>query len=182
MRHWLTAIAIFMTACGGGGSSLEGIYSVDAWNQNSTSCADAGASVLTTRDPFVYVKKESLLGYGFLNVTGCTGVDECTTMANDEETIHLGYFTLDKGNDDDGWTGTASYASGPDLDGMCVGGVSNATLTVDGESAFAVRVEGIDVTFTPSGGQCETDAAEAAAVGQPCVRLETMHATFDSDY
>jgi hypothetical protein len=176
----VTIPAIFaLAACGGGGSALEGIYTVDAWTSNPTSCADPGPSTIATHEPMVYAKKKSLFGQSFLAVDDCTDPADCSTGAAEQG---IGYFFFDHGNDDDGWVGTIVFESGPDLDNMCSGGVVRATLTGDAGTAFGVRSETIEsAPFAPNGSECTTDDAEAAADGQPCARVETMHATFSAD-
>src|SRR5678809_728289 len=115
-RHLMrvTIPAIFaLAACGGGGSALEGIYTVDAWTSNPTSCADPGPSTIATHEPMVYAKKKSLFGQSFLAVDDCTDPADCSTGAAEQG---IGYFFFDHGNDDDGWVGTIVFESGPDLD------------------------------------------------------------------
>jgi len=179
----LTAALATVAACGSPSSKLEGIYTVDAWNSNPASCADPGMDISGTMEPLFYIKLDSLLGTDFINVVPCTDMTACSTMANDDGTIHLGHFILDKGNDKNGWTGTSSYAFGPDPSGSCMGGVSTAVLTADGDTAVQVRDETIDVAaFAPSGGECRTEDAEAAAATLPCTSLELVHGTFAADF
>jgi hypothetical protein len=183
MRTMLVTLALAgsLAACGGGGSALEGIYTPDVWTDNPSGCDAPGGDVLSLQDSFFYIKKESFLGTSFLNVVGCDSQADCAAMASDEETLHLGQFLLDKGNDDDGWTGTISYSFGP-TGGTCSGGVSEARLTTDGETAVSIRVETKDVpSFPPRGDDCEPDDAVAAAEGLPCTSLETAHLTFTAE-
>jgi hypothetical protein len=181
ITHVTLALALALAACGGGGSALEGIYTPDVWTENQTGCDAPGGDVLSLQDPLFYVKKQSFLGTSFLNVVGCDNQEDCVAMAGDEETLHIGQFLLDKGNDGDGWTGETSYSFGPS-NGTCSGGVSIARLTADGETAVSIRVETKDVpSFPPRGDDCEPEDAVDAAESLPCTSLETVHMTFTAE-
>jgi hypothetical protein len=178
----IALLALALAGCGGKSSDLEGIYTVDTWLQNQTACDEATATdVAATRAPMFYVKVDSFFGQDFLNVVECTDLADCQAMAGDDDTLHLGRFLLDQGNDDDGWTGTVTYSSGPDLSNVCSGGVSTATLTADG-TGVQIREESIDVpSFAPRNDECEPDDAEAAAAGLPCTELEAIRGTFTAE-
>jgi hypothetical protein len=181
MRHWLVLSAL-AAGCGGGGSELEGMYMIDGWNENPTSCADPGPSVLgdpSHGETVFYMKTENLFGE-FLNARACVDLAECQTKAADDETIHLGEFgTFEDGNDDDGWTTTFAFGF-PDFDDptMCTGTVSIDTLIADGENGVTMRFETIETPlYAMSGGDCTDEGAEAAAAGVPCTRVEVVHGT-----
>jgi hypothetical protein len=168
-----------LAACGGASSDLEGIYTVDAWNENPASCADPGPSTLANHDPLVFVQIESFFGQDFLAMQECTDPAACTTEAN-SESPHL-FPAFDQGNDDDGWTGSIAFSTGPDVDNNCSGSATFHTLTKDGDTAFTVRFETRDVTFAPTDGECPADDVADLARDQPCTELEVMHATFSAE-
>jgi hypothetical protein len=184
MRSPILTIAFAAAACGGKSTDLEGIYALDAWNQNSASCADPGGDVLGLHDPNVFIALESFFGQTFLTVVECPDPATCAAEANEEDTLHLGQFLLDQGSDSKGWTGTTSFSFGPDVDNNCSGGVSKSTLTVDaGGLAVTIRDEEIDVpSFPPRDGECEPEDAVEASEDLPCTSLEVVHATFVSEF
>ena len=180
MKQALTiATALSAAACGGKSTDLEGIWTVDTWNQNPTSCADPGPDDSANHDPFLFVMMDNFLGYDFLGVGECPDPATCATAPEDESGLFSSYL-LDKGSDSKGWTGTISYAFGPDDTNNCSGGVSNMTLTVDaGGAGITLREEDVDVaSFAPRGDQCEPEDAAEAAETLPCTSLEVVHATF----
>jgi hypothetical protein len=180
MRRLMIVGILALAACGGGGSALEGIYTVDAWNDNPASCADPGPSTIADHDPLVWVKKKSFFGQSVLSVDDCTDNAACGTDADSDS---LGSFFFDQGSDGDGWVSEFIISSGPDGNNMCGGAVIRNSLTADDSGmAFGIRVETIEsAPYAATGGECSTDDAKAAAEGQPCVSLETMHATFTAD-
>jgi hypothetical protein len=185
MKAWTSLLAIgFAAGCGGGGSALEGIYSLDTWNENTTSCADPGSSVLSLHSQTVfYLKKESLLGHSFLNMVGCGTAEECHTKANDDTIdLDLEFPFYEQGNDDDGYTEHDSFGFEDFNDAtMCQGTITDATLTADA-TGVAVRIETVHVPLypKPGSGECD-DGVEAAGAGLPCDQLETVHGTFMED-
>ena len=181
MRYWLGSLAL-VAGCGGGGSALEGMYQIDAWNENDTGCGDPGPSVLG--DPFhaetvFYIKTENFLGE-FLNARACADLAECQQLAGDDDTIHLGEFgTFEDGNDEDGWTASFLFAA-PDFDDptQCIGRGGRDTLTADGETAVTLRLETLETPrFPMRDGECDDADAEAMLATAACVRLEVVHGT-----
>lgn len=183
MRITLLAL-LATTACGGGSNTdLEGIYTVDAWNRNSTACDEAGAmDVKAQHEGFFYIKSESILGEDFVNVEGCVDLGECDSKANDSDTIHIGNFTFEDGSDSKGWTSKSAFAF--NVQGQCMGGVTTRTMT---STATTVRIEERHVEalpFAPSTGddECPDAKVEQNAAGQPCDQLEVVTATFTKDF
>lgn len=184
MKHHASfTLALSLAACGGASTDLEGIWAIDAWNGNPTSCADPGADELANHDPYLFVMLDSLFGHSYLGVGECPDPATCATAGDEQSELFSSYF-LDQGNDSKGWTGTISFSSGPDADNSCSGGVFRATLTVDaGGAAITIRDETIDVpSFPPRDGDCDPDDAAAAAESLPCTSLETVHATFSAAF
>lgn len=185
MKAWTSLLAIgFAAGCGGGGSDLEGIYSFDAWNENTTACTDPGPSVLSLHSETVfYLQMESLLGHSFLNMVACQTAEECQTKAHDEDLdLDLDFPFYEHGNDDDGWTESDSYGFEDFNDQtMCQGTINSAILTADG-TGVAVRIETIHVPLypKPDSGDCD-DGVDAAGAGLPCDQLVTAHGTFSED-
>ena len=177
----ITLLGLLLIGCGGGGgggTSFEGIFMVDTWTQNRMSCDVEGASVATSHEPLFYVKNESFLGQGFVNVNGCDDATICKTDANDEDTIHIGSFTFEEGSDSNGWTTRSAFAF--DVQGQCQGGVTDTKMSI---TKTTIRIEQRHVEavpFPPSSGEddCPDDKVETAAMGQPCDELEVVTATF----
>jgi hypothetical protein len=174
-----------LAACGGGsggGSSKQGIYTVDTWTRNATACDAEGASVKATHDPLFYLKNENFLGVTFVNVNGCNDAADCKMLANDKDTIHIGQFGFDEGSDSSGWK--THNAFGFASQGQCQGDVTDATLTFSGTS---VRIESRTVDAKPfpvstGSDECPDEKVEQNAAGQPCTELEVMTATFTSKF
>jgi hypothetical protein len=176
----------WLTACGGMSTDFEGIYMVDAWNDNPTSCDAEGPSVIDQRADLFYVKLDSFLGYDFVNVNTCASIVECQEWANDEETLHIGEYGFDQGNDDDGWTTRVAFATDdPELPTNCIADVRTAVLTGDA-TTVSIRVETVDTpSFAREAEDCfyeEDERVFDLAEGQPCVALETIHATYQQDF
>jgi hypothetical protein len=182
MRTPIGLLALVAGCGGGGGSALEGMYLIDAWNENQTSCADPGPSVLG--DPLhgetvFYVKTENFLGE-FLNARACVDLAECQMLAADDETIHLGTFgTFEEGSDGDGWSTLFFFGTtDPANTTQCIGFGSRDTLTADGENGVVLRLESLETPpFPMSGGDCADEDAEALAGSATCVSLEVVHGT-----
>ena len=184
MRITCLLLTTIVAGCGGGGggTSHEGIYSVTTWTRNSTACDVEGTSVAAMNEPFFYVKNESFFGEDFVNVNGCADVSDCKTQANDNDTIHIGMFAFEEGDDKNGWKTRSAFAF--EVSGQCQGGVTESVLTISG-SSFRIEQKHFDaVPFPPSTGEdeCPDEKVEQAAAGQPCNELEVVTATFDSKY
>src|SRR5688572_25542456 len=98
-----------LAACGGGGdagglTSHDGIYTIDTWTRNTAGCDAEGASVAERLPPHFFVKNEHFFGETFINLNLCPSVEECTADAQDDETLHIGQWGFQIGNDVDGWT------------------------------------------------------------------------------
>jgi hypothetical protein len=171
--------AVALTAaCGDDGSSFEAIYQVDAWTENAASCDDGGESVLESKSQTMfYVKLENFIGTEFLNVKFCDDQADCEMLAGDDETIFIGEFGFETGNDN-GWT--AGYFSGfPDNDDVCQGNWVETTLAPNGEAGVIIEERRTPAGgFAPdSDGFCDDEPGKQAAQGQPCAELERLTAT-----
>lgn len=181
----ISLLGLVLIGCGGGsggGTSFEGIFKVDTWTRNPTACDVEGPSVAQSHEPLFYVKNESFLGAKFVNVNGCVDVAACKMDANDEDTIHIGSFAFEEGDDSAGWTTRSAFAF--DVQGVCKGGVTDTKLTI---TRTMLRIEQKHVEalpFPPSTGEdeCPDEKVEMAAQGQPCDELEVVTATFQEKY
>lgn len=171
-------IACWLGACGGDLTGLEGVYRVTAATENLTGCDAEGDSVLDQQAPFVFVEAQALLGDEFVAVVDCDDVPGCQAAAS-TDTVTLDR-VFDQGSDDEGWTSRLVFSSGSA--GVCAGTVTDLRLARDEEGAAGatIRVEArhTDVTFDDP--DCATEAAEEAAAGAACTRLETLTAAFEA--
>jgi len=168
-------------ACGGdSGSALQGIYSIVGWTENTAACTE-GASIFPQSDTALYIKNENFLGTKFLNGMLCTDLAECEELAADDDTIHLGGFYFEDGNDDDGWTG-GSFFGTTDDQGNCMGDFFEYSLggTNDG-AVIETRTIPVDGFQEDADGFCPYEDAKAAARDGTCVALEVVTVTFESE-
>jgi hypothetical protein len=172
-------VSLVLAACGDDGGSitgLAGIYTIDTWTHNTAGC-DAEGEPETGHEANLYIESEDFLGHAFVNANTCTDVADCQSQI-DSDTLDLGRWILDGGSDSAGWTGKVSYAGGDGATG-CSGGVITVVLTspAAGKVRFETRSQSAAPFAVDSNGECTTEAAEAAAVDQPCESLEVTTAT-----
>jgi hypothetical protein len=172
-------VLVLLVGCGGPLSDLEGIYTIDTWTDNKTTCASEGPSVLATMsDKALFLKEVNFFGERFLNGVHCKDVADCMSKSA-EDTIFLDGWAFEHGSDSSGWTGATVFASGTDT---CTGSVIDYLMTAP--SKGAIRIESSTRMAKPfskdSMGFCNTDDARKAADGQPCVELEVVTATFNA--
>lgn len=188
-RHGLLVMMLgragWLTGCGGMSTDFEGIYTIDAWNDNLSACDAEGPSVLDQREDIFYIKLDNFVGYEFVNVNTCADVAQCQEWAHDEDTLHIGEFSFDQGSDDDGWTTRVAFATDdPEVTTNCVADVRTAVLTGDA-TTVSIRIETVDTpSFPREADDCfyeEDERVFELAEGEPCVALETIHATFMTD-
>lgn len=184
MKAWTALLVIGFAGCGGGGSAFEGMYMVDAWNANPTSCADDGPSVLGDgfhSETVFYIEKDSFLGASFLNSFGCETLAECQMYAA-EDRIHIGGFpSFEDGNDDDGWINVNAYGVMDFNDPtMCNGYVKTSTLIGD-DTSVTMRMEIINTPQYPVEADDCNAGAMAAGAGQPCNEVEVIHGNRTGD-
>lgn len=153
-------------------TDVDGIYSVDTWTENFTSCDAEGASIKDQREPVFFVKYETLLDYAALNVRTCTDLAECQMEYADDGTLHVGRWGFE--NTEDGWTDQDVNASVQN--GECIAWILNDRLTRHGTDG--VRVETRETRVAPfppdSSGECSDEATLAAGAGMPCTHLEVL--------
>ena len=181
------AVALFTltaAACGGdddGGSStaLEGIYQLASWTHNPDSCDGEGPAALEESSySHFFVKHESFFGDEFVTTVFCSEVDDCRAEAADDDTIHIGNFAFDGGDDQAGWTGQSFVLSIGDA--SCSGPVFEALMT--GEPGASVRID--EETKTVSGvplddmGECQDQVAYDQAADLPCEELTVVMGSF----
>lgn len=169
--------AMVAGACGG--SAFEGIYEVQAWSENTAGCDSPGVSVLEQQNQTMfYIKEEKFFGSKFLNVKFCDDLADCRSLAGDGETIHIGEYTFEKG-DDSGWT--YRWYSGFAFSGeMCNGDVVETRLRpAEGGGITIEQTRTAVPEFPPTGSDddCEDSTAFELAEGQPCTELELIAAT-----
>src|SRR5258706_13099176 len=102
MRFLPLALAA-LAACGGALTDLEGVYTIDTWTNNTTSCAAEGPSVLATQsDKALFIKEQNFLGTKFINGVKCKDVAECQSKSK-MDTIFLDGWSFESGSDSSGW-------------------------------------------------------------------------------
>ena len=176
-------VFLFCLACGGGddggSTELEGIYQLESWTHNPDSCDGEGpASFEEDVYTHFFVRFDSFFGEEFVAAVTCESLDECRTDAADDDTLFLGGFFFDAGDDDAGWTGDSSVLSIGDT--SCTGSVFQATLTgVPGESV-RIDEETKTVTDVPLGEEddCDNEAAYQQADGLPCEQLTVVTGSY----
>lgn len=142
---------------------LEGVYRVE-----SSVASEPCGSDLPEADPPAFLKftRGELLGRAFYSYAECT--DAAATDCASSGGLLEGLFEPR----DDGWSGTASFASG--IDGNCSLGLDERSATLAGATitveSHAYRQEGVDV-------RCDPAEAEARGRAMPCVAHEQIIAT-----
>ena len=188
MSSFLTRVAaglltLTAVACGGdddgGSTALEGLYELASWTHNPDGCDSEGpADFEESSYTHFFVKYESFFGEEILTTVFCSQVDDCRADAADDDTIHIGNFAFDGGDDDAGWTGKSFLLSIGDA--SCSGSVYEARMT--GDPGASVRID--EETRTVSGvplddmGECQDQLAYDQAAGLPCEELTVVMGTF----
>ena len=172
-------------ACGGddgGATALEGVYELAGWTHNPDGCDGEGPPA--AEESFYthfFVRHDSFFGEKWVAVVNCEDLESCRSMAADEDTLYLGGFAFEAGDDDAGWTGESSVLSIGET--SCEGSVFEATLT--GEPGASVRIdeETKMVTDVPLGADddCDNEAAYQLAADLPCEELTVVTGTFLED-
>lgn len=177
-----TALLCLATACGGddgGSTDLEGIFELASWTHNPDGCDGEGPA--TAEESFYthfFVRHDSFFGEEFVAAVTCEDIDTCRSMASDEDTLYLGGFAFDQGNDDDGWTGDSSVLSIGET--SCMGSVFQATLTGAPGESVRIDEETKTVTDVPLGDEedCDNEAAYDQADDLPCDELTVVMGTY----
>ena len=168
-----------LAACGGGGgssSAFDGIYTLDSWTQNQTSCdTPGGPAPFGSDNTHFFVRRDEFFGETVVNAIMCEDLETCRQKGNDRETIYIGQFYFEDGNDTDGWTANISYLFPPDCDGT----VGRVKLTGTPGTSVTIRKEEVTVTGVGMDGEdCDEQAAEEQAADKPCESLELVEGTF----
>lgn len=170
----LTLLCMALPGCSEELSSLEGIYEIQSWSENTRGCDSDGESILAMQsDDHFYLKAENFFDQEFLNLVMCEGVEACAVLAADD-TINLG-FGLDSGSDSQGWTGAGYSLGGSE---SCSGEIRDNRLaeTSSGELRFEIRRTFVAEVPLDSEGFCDSDVAIEMAASQGCEALEVTSA------
>ncbi|HEU5059751.1 MAG TPA: hypothetical protein VFU21_24635 [Kofleriaceae bacterium] len=173
---------IAAAACGGddgGSTDLEGIFELASWTHNPDDCGGEGPAA--AEEGFYshfFVRHDSFFGEEWVAAVTCEDLETCRTEAADEDTIYLGGFAFDSGDDDAGWTGASLVLSIGDT--SCTGSVFEATLTGTAGESVRIEEETKTVTDVPLGaeGDCDSEAAYQQAAGLPCEQLTVVVGTY----
>jgi hypothetical protein len=162
--------AVWVIGCGRG-TALEGIYELSAWTANTVDCdSDGQPAFEQSLYSHFFVRGDRFFGEFFVNAVMCDDLASCRSMADEKNTLFIGDFLFDEG-DDDGWVGARGSLS---QDGdACTARLRVARLT--GEAGVSVRIEEEAKTVTgvplDSRGDCDFGAARARAADHPCESL-----------
>lgn len=174
----LVVSALWCSAgCGDDESALQGIFAIERWTANPAGCdAEGPAAPEEAQYSHFFVRDDNFFGEQFLVAVTCSDLASCRTMAAETDTLFLGGFFFESGDDDAGWTGTNGYLGGD----TCDGEVNATGLTGESGAAVTLRRESRTVTEVPKNGdgECDLDAAFAQAEDQPCERLEVVTGGF----
>ena len=189
----LLGMGLFLAGCPSNptseeeGTKLEGIYQLESYKKNLSSCDSEGTSVLEQEsEKFFFLKEKDVLGQSLLYVFSCLDVDSCKeklTKFEDGEGFTISYsFTLSEGNDNDGYVGKlASTGFGDRKEGLCKDGrVQNQSLNKIEEGKILIRSE---ITYADDypmdeDGFCTTTGTEEAVKGKPCSELHSIIGVF----
>lgn len=178
---WLVpALALpLAAACGGdddGSTALEGIYE-GSRTHNAEGCDSEGPPQVLF-DPNFFVRLDSFLGEEFVSVVACDALDECRMTAADTDTIHIGEFTFDDGNDQDGWTGWSAQLQVGDA--SCMGEVFLSTMTGQPMNSVRIARELRRVSGVPLDemGECQEETAHQQAEAAPCEELTVLDGAY----
>ena len=178
----LPFLALAAGGCGGdddgGSTDLEGIYELASWTHNPDGCDQPGpAAAEESFYTHLFVRADSFFGEEFVSAIMCDTLDECRTMAADEDTLYLGNFTFEEGSDDDGWTGRSFILSVGDT---CMGSVFEFVMTGNPHASVLINQETKTVTDVPVDdmGECVDQEAYDQAADLPCEELTVVAGIF----
>jgi hypothetical protein len=179
MRILLAIAIVALSACGGDDSptELEGIYQLSTWTANPDGCDQEGPPALEASSySHFFVRHDQFFGEEFLVAVMCEDLEECRTDAADTDTLYIGQFLFEDGNDADGWLGFRSFL----FSETCDGTVDEQILTGDAGSAVRIEQETKSVTAVPldDEGECDSEAARAQAADLECEQLAVVTGTY----
>ena len=176
------AATLLLLAAGCGGddddTALAGIYQLSSWTHNPEGCDQEGpAAPEGSSYSHFFVRRDSFLGVKFVSAVMCADLEECRTNAADTDTLFIGNFAFDGGDDDGGWTGNSSILQVGDT---CMGTVFESTLTGDAGSSARIERETKTVADVPLDdmGDCDNQEAYAQAAPLPCEELTVVTGSF----
>ena len=174
----LAAIALgpMSAGCGGDddGTALAGIYQLSSWTHNPDGCDQEGpAAAEESFYSHFFVRQDSFFGVEFVSAVMCADLEECRTNAADTDTLFIGNFAFDGGDDDGGWTGNSSILQ---VGETCMGQVFESTLTGDAGSAARIERQTKSVSEVPLDEmqECDTEGAYQQAASLPCEELSVV--------
>jgi hypothetical protein len=173
-----------LSACGGGdddgGSALEGIFELESWTHNAAGCDEEGTPAFEeSMYTHFFVRLDNFFGETLLNAVMCDDLDTCRTDAADTDTLFLGPFLFENGNDDDGWTGRSAILFGE----TCDGSVRTTVLTGEPGASIVIEQESRSVfqVGMTGEGECDDEAAYEQAEGEECEELTVVRGSFLED-
>lgn len=185
----LAILGLALTACTSSGSSdfeatastVEGIYRVQAYTRNDSSCAPGGESLLGG-DRFAVVFRGEGLSQLFVDVVSCASAADCrdkVAAANAGDGFSIDFsFTLTGVDQDGALTGATVSTGFGDGDVCREAELSTTVLTLVDESLRLEQAITIAADYPADDGVCSTAAAQQAAEGATCSAMEVLTATF----
>lgn len=186
----LAMIGLALTACTSSGSSsdfeesaasIEGIYRVQSYTRNDSSCAPGGESLLGS-DRFAAVFSGEVFGRPFLDIVSCASAADCrdkvaATKAGGGFAIDFS-FTLTGVGQGGALTGAGASTGFGDGEVCREAEISTTVLTLVDESLRLEQAITIAADYPAEDGVCSTTAAQQAAEGATCSAMEVLTATF----
>jgi hypothetical protein len=159
-------------------SGWLGLYAIEAWSYNPTSCDAEGPSILGERTERGALVQACTIDSSTLNVRLCEDEMRCR-----QESCDGSLFSIDppgwpflRGDDVDGWAG-ASWRLPDEIDGHCEAVYREISAARDGDALVVRAKYWMTGDYGPPGsdGWCEIDdAARKAVSGAACMGYEVV--------
>lgn len=188
----LAILGLALTACTSSGSSdpsefeetaagVEGIYRVQSYTRNDSSCAPGGESLLGS-ERFAAVFSGEALGRPFLHILSCASAANCRDNVAAAKSgtgflIDFSFFLTGVGQNG-ALTGAGTSTGFGDGEVCREAELTTTLLTLVDESLRLEQAITIAADYPAEDGSCSTTAAQQAAEGATCSAMEVLTATF----
>ncbi len=162
-------------------AAIEGIYRVQSYTRNDSSCQPGGESLLGS-DRFAAVFTGEVFGRPFLDIVSCSSAADCrdkvaATKSGTGFVIDFS-FTLTSVGPGGALTGAGVSTGFGDGETCREAEMSTTLLTLVDESLRLEQALTIAADYPAEDGICSTTAAQQAAQGATCSAMEVLTATF----
>lgn len=163
-------------------SAIEGIYQVSGYTRNDSSCAPGGESILHG-DRFIVVFQNQLQGHPFAEILSCSSADDCrakVAASNNHEGFALDFsFVVEQVGSHGELLGQGASTGFGDGEICREAELTSTTVTVADEAFHLQQKITVAADYpVDDEGFCSTTAAQQAAEGALCSKMETLTATF----